>query len=310
MNRIPRWRAPRIIGATLLLAVLLGGCIEIRIESAFEDDLSALHALQTTIEREGLDQLAAMGGEETDPFEDTEEVEAEAREAGLDFERIDTDEHVGWRVSKQVDDSSDVGAALNEIFADSDPEADSVDTFSGSIVRDGDTYRLDLTVNSTDVFEDQEGEADDLGMDPSELFSFIYVVTMPGEVTETNGTRVGDNQVQWDLPITGTTTLTAVSEAAGAGGGSSMIVIIAVIAALVLAGLAAFFLMQRRRQPAPLGAAPAPGVAPADPYSGMPASEPVVTGTGEILPPVEPEPRVDPDPATDPNDDTRQLPRP
>lgn len=304
MNRMSRWHVPRIVAATLLLAVLLGGCIEVRIESVFEDDLSARHALQTTIERAGLDQLAAMGGEEFDPFEDSEEIRSEAEAAGLDYEQIDTEEHVGWRVSKRFDDSSDVGTTLNEMFAESDPEAEAVNTFSGTIEKDGNTYRLNLTVNSDDVFEDQESEADDLGMDPADLFSFVYIVTMPGEVTETNGTRVGDNQVRWDLPITGSTTLTAVSEEAGSGGGAGTIILIAIIAAVVLAGLAAaLFLMQRRRQPAALGASPAPatGMAP------MAASEPVVTGTGETLPPVEP---VEPQPETDPNADTRQLPRP
>jgi hypothetical protein len=301
----PRTRL-RAVVASLMLAALLGGCIEVRIESVFEDDLSARHALQTTIERAGLDQLAAMGGEDFDPFEDSAEIESEAEAAGLDYEQIDTDEHVGWRVSKRFDDSSDVGATLNEMFADSDPEAESVNTFSGTIEKDGDTYRLNLTVNSDDVFEDQESEADDLGMDPADLFSFVYIVTMPGEVTETNGTRVGDNQVRWDLPITGATTLTAVSQASGSGGGSGTIILIAIIAAVVLAGLAAlYFLTQRRQQPAALGASPAPatGMPPMTADSGMSTSEPVVTGTGETIPPVEPQPEVGPD------DDTTQLPR-
>jgi hypothetical protein len=194
---------------------------------------------------------------------------------------------------------------LNEMFEGSDPEAESVDTFSGSIVKDGDTYRLNLTVNSSDVFEDQESEADELGMDPSDLFSFVYLVTMPGEVTETNGTKVGDNQVRWDLPITGSSTLTAVSEGSGSG-------------RLRIDHPHRHHRRARARRPGGALHAPAPpparaprrrasarhGMPPMAPDAGMPASEPVVTGTGETLPPVEPEPTPGPD------DDTRQLPRP
>jgi hypothetical protein len=307
MKRVSRRHALRVSAAMLLLAVLLGGCIEVRIESTFEDDLSALHALQTTIERAGLDQLAAMGGEDTDPFEDSAETRAQAEAAGLTYEEIDTDEHVGWRVSKRYEDSSDLGAVLNEMSADADPEVESADTFSGSIVRDGNTYRLNLTVNSSDIFEDQESEADDLGMDPSALFSFVYIMTMPGTVTETNGTRVGDNQIRWELPITGTTTLTAVSEVSSpaVAGGTSSVIIIAVVAALVLAaGAAVYFLSQRRRQSATLGAAPAPGIAPMAGGAGLATAGPIVTGTGEKMPP------ADPDPEPGPDDDTTRLPRP
>ncbi|HUG13377.1 MAG TPA: hypothetical protein VMM78_00050 [Thermomicrobiales bacterium] len=317
MNRMKLRRVSRAIVATLLLATVLGGCIEVRIESVFDGDLGALHTLQTTIEREGLDQLEAMGGEDADPFEDSDETRAEAEAAGFTYEEIDNDEFVGWRVSKDYDDSSDLGSTLNEMFADSDPETETVNTFDGSIVKDGDLYRLELTVNSDDVFEDQESEADDLGMDPSEMFAFVYLVTMPGEVTETNGERVGDNQVRWDLPITGTTTLTAVSTDGGSGGGGMSIIMIAVIVAIVLAiAVAAYFLIQSRLQPAPLGAAPAttsmtPMAAGAG--EGIGPGNPFAPSTAETTPPVEPQAETDGDgtsePKAGPDDDTSQLPR-
>lgn len=307
MSRVSRRSALRAVVVSALLAVLLSGCIEVRIESVFEDDLSAVHALQTTIERQGLDQLAAMGGEEVDPFEDSEQTREEAEAAGFTYEEIDTEEFVGWRVSKNFDDSSDLGGTLNRMFEESDPEAEAVNTFNGTLEKDGSTFRLNLTINSDDVFEDQE-DTDDLGMDPADLFSFVYIATMPGKVTETNGEIIGDNQVRWDLPITGTATLTAVSEEEGAGGGASTIIIIAALVALVLAALAAgYFVMQRRRQPATLGATPAAatGIPPMTAGAGMASSAPVVTGTGETLPPVD----VQPEPQIGPDDDTRPLPR-
>jgi hypothetical protein len=307
----------RLLSCGLLLAVLLSGCIEVKIESEFDSDLSARHVFETTIEKEALEQLQSMGGEDTDTFSDTEEIEREANEQGLDFERIENDERIGWRVSKRVEDSSDVGAALNEVFQGADPEAEpSSGGFSGTFTRDGDTFRLDLTVTSDEVFEGQEEDAEDLGMDMSQIITFVYIATMPGEVTETNGTKIGDNKVQWDIPLTGTTTLTAVSQETGGGAASSNLLLFGLIALLLIGGaVAAFLFMQRRRRPA-LGAAPA-STAPlvTDPETGTATT--VTTGPeGPTPAPYDTTPSTPADtygtgfdqPSAGPDDETRPLP--
>jgi hypothetical protein len=268
MFRTHAGRGLRLLGALTLLVAVLAGCIEVRVESEFDDDLGAQHSFQMTMERQSYNQLRAMGGStEDDPFGDTEEARQQAEAQGMDFEEIDTDQHIGWRVSKRVEDSRDVGATLNEIFTESDPEAEPVSGFSGTIERDGNTYRLNLVANSDQIFEGQEADAEDLGMDMSAILTFVYVVAMPGEVTETNGTRLDDRRVQWEIPLTGTTTMTAVSQASGGGvgGGTTTWVLIALVALLVIGGAVAAYLFTQRRRPAPLGAAPAAPVSGVDP---------------------------------------------
>jgi hypothetical protein len=299
-------RMPRLLVAMLLVATVLAGCIEVRVESEFDEDLSARHTFQMTMERQAYNQLQAMGGSgEDDPFGETEEARQAAEEQGLDFEEIDNDQHIGWRVSKRVEDSRDVGAALNEVFTESDPEAEQINGFSGTIERDGNTYRLNLVANSDQIFEGQEEETEDLGMDMGAILTFIYVVAMPGEITETNGTRLDDNRVQWEIPLTGTTTMTAVSETTGGGVGGSTTtwIIVALVALLVLGGALAAYLFTQRRRPQPaLGAAPAASTTTEPTYAAAAGtSEPVIT-----TPPASDisAPSAD----IGPDDETRQLP--
>lgn len=259
----------------LLAATLLAGCVDVQFESEFNEDGSALHAFQATIEREGLEQLESVGGEMTTTF-DPEDGREQAEAAGFDFAPIDTDDEVGSRVSKTYDDGQNVGAALDDMLVATADEgtASPVGAVTGTFVNDGDEYRLNLTVDSDILFansgvaEDSEN-VEDLGF--GDLDSFIditYTATMPGEISETNGRDLGDGKVEWELPLTGITEISAVSKEEGSGG-AGLIAIVGLVGLLAVGALVGGYLFTRRRTPAP--ATTGPGVAT---YNTPPNSQP------------------------------------
>jgi hypothetical protein len=224
-------------------------------DSEFNEDGSARHAFEATIDRDGLDQLNSFGGEATDTF-DPEDGREQAEAAGFDYTAIDTDDEVGSRIAKTFDDGEQVGAAFDEMFgAGADEGAEvPVGAVTGTFVKDGDEYRLNLTIDSDLLFsssgvtEDSE-EAEDLGFgDLSSFIDITYTATMPGEISETTGTDLGDGKVKWDLPLTGKSEISAVSKAGSSGSGAT-IAIVGLVALLLVGGLVAGYLFTRRRTP-------------------------------------------------------------
>lgn len=265
-------RSSASILGVLLVALLLGGCVEVQMESEFNDDGSARHVLVTTIDRDGLDQLESVGGEGTTTF-DPEQGREQAEAAGFEFTPIDNDEKVGSRIAKTFENGEQVGAAFDEMFNAFATEGSTpaIGAVTGTYVKDGDEYRLDLTINSDILFEDSGAtdEAADSGFgDLSSFIDMTYVATMPGDIKETNGEDLGDGKIQWELPLTGTTEITAVSET-GSGGSAGMIAVIGLVALLLVGGLVGGYLFTRRRTPAPASTP----VAQPSPYEPIPASE-------------------------------------
>lgn len=274
-----RWR--NCSGFVLILAagLLLTGCFDVDVESTFEEDGSARHVYTATFEREALNEFGDLA-DEIDPETDFEESEETARELGYETERIDTDEHIGIRLSKTIEDNADLGQILNEIFtaAGEDP----VTAFSGSYTRDGNVHRINIIVDGDDLFS--EGMEEDESFSPAMLSSFItltYTARLPGElrIEETNGRILPDGRVQWDIPLSGTETFVAVSETEG---GSNLLLILGVLALLFLfiggAVLLALFLFLRSRR------APATTPAPAEPAYQTGPDAPTAP-----LPPIQPE---------------------
>jgi hypothetical protein len=239
----------------LLVAVLLAGCVDAKLESEFNEDGSALHAFQVTIERDGLEQLESMGGEMTTTF-DPEDGREQAEAAGFDYTPIDTDEEVGSRVSKTYDDGQNVGAAFDDMLvATADEGTESpVGAVTGTFVKDGEEYRLNLTIDSDILFANSgatEGseEVEDLGFGDLESFIDItYTARMPGEISETNGLDLGDGKVEWELPLTGITEISAVSKDEGSGG-AALIAIAGLVGLLAVGALVGGYLFTRRRTP-------------------------------------------------------------
>jgi hypothetical protein len=322
---------PRLATALLLAAALaIGGCVQGELQSEYRNDGSARHSLETTIDRDAVEQLQALAGDEAgqlDILTASEEAEERAEAAGLDFEPVSTDDRVGSRVSKEFEDGEDIGAAFDEIFTASTDEGADVPlgAVTGTFVQDGDDYRLTMTIDSGLLFTGF-GEGDEIqGFSPEDLVEFSYTATMPGDIQETNGEEVDDDTARWEIPVSGVTEISAVSSGSSGSDSASLLIIVGLILLLLIGAAVAVFLFTRRRPPAP-----APAVAtPAGPVA------PVATTEAPTLPgdrPVSDAPYVPPPPpaatpaseaagrditatpddaagAPDPHDeDTRQLP--
>lgn len=262
------WKnVPRFV---LLLAagLLLTSCFDVALESEFNEDGSARHVYQATIDKEAMAEFGEMA-EEMDPDEDFDAAEEEARELGYDVERIDTDQHLGIRLSKTVEDNGDLGQVLNEIFSAGSEEQ--VAAFSGSFSQDDNTHTVNITLNSTELLGD---EVEEEGVSPAMLSGFItmtYTVSMPGELDEeeTNGDVLADGRVQWDLPLSGTHNFIAVSETEGDGAGVLLWIALGALLLVFVGGaalLALFLIMRNRKTTARSGTYPADPDAPTAPF--------------------------------------------
>lgn len=259
-----RWKKIPALMLLLAAGLLFSSCFTVALESEFEEDGSALHVYQATVDREAMDDFGDFGDEFT-PEDDFDETEAEARQLGYDVERIDTDSEIGIRLSRTIEDNANLGQVLNDIFTAGGDEQ--VTAFSGSYTQDGNTHRLDLTVSGDGLFGE---ELDEEGISPAMLsgfFDMTYTVRMPGELNEdeTNGRVLADGRVQWDIPLTGTQSFIAVSETEGDGASVLMWVILGLLLLAFIGGavlLALFLLLRGRRAPAAAPATePAPPVA-------------------------------------------------
>lgn len=256
MNAGPLSRLSKSAVSIVLAMLVLAACVEVQMESEYNEDGSARHAFETTIDREGFDQLAALGGEGEGEFSfSPEDGREQAEAAGFDYTPIETDDKVGSRIAKTFEDGEQVGMAFDEMFAANTDEGTDVPlgAVTGTFVQDGNEYRLNLTINSDILFVDSgaaEGVEDTGFGDLSDFVDITYIATMPGEISETNGTDLGNGKVEWELPLSGTTEISAVSTTGGNGGSGGLIAILGLVALLLIGGLVAGYLFTRRRTPA------------------------------------------------------------
>ncbi len=255
-----RWKTLPGLILCLAAGLILTSCYTVDIESAFEEDGSALHTYTATIDRASLEELGELASEfDMDDFETSA---AEAREQGFDAEAIDTDEHVGVRLSTTVEDNTNLGQVLNDIFTAGGEGEEAVTAFSGTYTIDGRVHTLNLTVDGNMLFGEEIPE--DEGISPEMLNAFItmtYSVRLPGEVrvAETDGRILPDGRVQWDLPLSGSATFNAVSETESE---RSWLLLLGIVGLLTLfiagaVGLFLFLFLRGRRSQEPAPAAPA-----------------------------------------------------
>lgn len=257
MRRSRAHRAP--LGLAILLVFTLfvaAGCASVEMESEFRDDGGARHVVEATIEKSALEQLVSFGGGDLSRiFTAREEARRRAEAAGLEYESVDTAQLIGARVSKTVEDASDIGATFDQLFAQAvsgdsgtgDPST-SFNAVSGTFEQDGDRATLNMTIDSDRILGGLAGS----GQAPlDQIASFVditYSATLPGEIIETNGGQVDENTVLWNIPLTGQTEISAVAE--GASGESSWLPVVGLLVLLVFLIAAAvyfFVIMQRRR---------------------------------------------------------------
>ena len=187
-------------------------------------------------------------------------VERQAHDNGYATERIGTTSDLGLRVTSTTENGADPSAALNSLFNSLNDNLDAgpFAPFTGSIERQsgavgGNAWALNLTVDADLLYR---GLMAAVGVNSGGLtfddlrqnLTLSYVVTLPGQVKDTNGERIGDATVRWDLPSSGTATLSAESKVAKKGSTAWFIVaaIGSFIAVALLAGLVGFVLLRRR----------------------------------------------------------------
>jgi hypothetical protein len=258
-----RGHHPRPRRATSLVALscgvllaLLSGCARMEIGSQFREDGSATHSIMVDFDRAALDDAALARVQQQLPV-----VERQARDNGYTTERIDTASDLGLRVTSTTDDATDPSAALNSLFnsLNDNLEAGPFAPFTGAYERQsgavgGNAWALDLTVDADLLYR---GLMDALGVNAGALtiddlrqnLTLSYVATLPGEVKDTNGERVDDATVRWDLPPSGTATLSAESKLAKKGSTAWFILaaIGSFIGVVLVAALVGVILLRRRR---------------------------------------------------------------
>jgi len=219
-----RQQGPRLIAiARLVLLVVasifvLSGCAEVRFGSTFNQDGTAAHTLEVTVPR------ASLTEQDTARIErQIADAELNARSGGLTTARIDNPEAIGIRVINTTNDATDAGLALNSIFntlvvnETRGPVAPFQGTFgqvSGAV--GGNSFKLELTVDGDLLYAAAANFAPGHPQFSTpegvrELVRIEYRVTMPGEITDTNGGKRGEGSALWAIPLEGPTQLEATS---------------------------------------------------------------------------------------------------
>lgn len=174
-----------LIGMIAVL-VLTAGCMDVTMEVTVDEegalDLEAEMILDSF--------LASMMEEEAEG----EGIDAIAEDFAQDLEDD------GWNVVDYDAEELDDGDVRIWVLAE-DTDADDIETISVSVEDDQVTYL------ETDGFEDGFGDdfGDDEFIDDDELdeffdsIQFVYILNMPGEITDTNGEQIDDSTVQWSM---------------------------------------------------------------------------------------------------------------
>jgi hypothetical protein len=238
----------RSVGFLALFAgsLLLPGCIQIGLDSDFSNPDQIRQTLQYTIDRSSVGQVRQSGGALGATLTDREQTQLNAQRQGLQFEPIDTTDSLGARISVTMTaQQNELGAQLNQFLNAALPNANIPAGFNGTFQRDGTTYRLNLTINADQFFAPPAGPAPV----PAEQVIDAFTVTarMPGELRETNGAPQPDGRIQWSVPVTGTTTITAASHVAGSAASTTLLRAGYGVGALLSALLVAGYVVMRRR---------------------------------------------------------------
>lgn len=206
----------RIVVSTIAGVVLFAGCASVRFGSAFTEDGTATHTLEVTVPR------ASMTEQDLNRVErQIADAEMNARSGGLTTARIDNPDTIGIRVINTTHDATDAGLALNSIFNTLviDESTGPVAPFQGTFERvseavGGNQFKLNMMVDGDLLYAAAAKIAPGHPQFSTpggvrEVVQIEYLVTMPGEITETNGGRRGEGSVIWTIPLEGPTELEA-----------------------------------------------------------------------------------------------------
>ncbi len=198
----------RIAVAIVAGIVLFTGCTTVQFGSTFRVDGTATHTLEVTLPRASLNELDLARVERQ-----IADAEINARAAGLTTARIDNPETIGIRVINTTQDATDAGLALSSIFNTLviDETTGPVAPFQGRFERiseavGGNSFKLELMVDGDLLYAAAAKIAPghpqfSTSAGVREIVKIEYIVTMPGEITVTNGGRRGTGTVAWTIPL-------------------------------------------------------------------------------------------------------------
>ena len=245
---------------SIIAAGLMSACVDVEVSSDYLLDGSARHAIEIQIEH-----IPSDRSESDDLVAILSVLEERSTNAGLEFERTEQAGLTRVRISGTTSEGQEAGAALNSLInATGINIAPGVTApFRGTFQRQtgaigGSSYILDLSVDGELLFESVVFERLTVPVEERrEVVSLVYLATFPGDVTETNGEKIGDRTVRWMVPFEGVTDLGATARTGGAGS-AALFIIVGVAAAAVIVAVAAglgVYLARRKRLSAMLGGA-------------------------------------------------------
>jgi hypothetical protein len=260
----------KYLRVAVVLALLLAACrAEINLGFDINDEGGGTFAMEVGLDEE-MKNLASMGSEGADPFEEMLGEIGTGDLEGAEVTRYTEGDMEYARWSVGFDNIEGLPA---DVFAPDDPENPFREL---KIETTDDGVRFEMTIEMPDATEDA-GDAFDPSLLTEDIFAFNVRAKLPGSVDDHNADKVlSDGTLQWALPITGGT-VDAFAESSSGGGGIPILVIV-LVAVGVLAVLGVVIMARRgdSGQPAFEAAGPAqawetpeaPAPPPADPYAG------------------------------------------
>ncbi len=231
----------RMVLATALLALVAVSCkAEINLAVDLQADGSGTLVVETGFDEE-FREFAFQG---TDPEEEIFADNALADLEGAEFSTYEEGEFTFYAITTPFDSVETLEGELLGAAGDEAP----VDTIDVTVTDD--EVRVSAqTAEAADALvsgEDLEGFDLDILAD---TIAVHFRITMPGEVTSHNATRVlDDGTLEWDIPLTGAgLDIQAVSDPnAGGGGGGVPAWLVGAAAVLLVAG-GGVYAMRRRK---------------------------------------------------------------
>lgn len=232
-----------------LALVTLTGCFKMDYDLNVEDDTVS----GTMIVATDKDFTESEGVEvEGDSFNFDEKKLAEAG-AKVEVEPYDDGRFVGEKATFSDVPIDKISLAFEDTAPTGDVES-SAGTEEFSITRDGDEYTFTARADVAESMSDGETTDADSAMFQKMFESMLDTaeanisITLPGEVTDTNGTLDG-NTVTWEVDVLEPIDFYAVSDASGAAdGGVNLVGVLGAVILVALIGAVGFFGFRRWRE--------------------------------------------------------------
>jgi hypothetical protein len=214
LPRIGRFSRFLVIAA---LSLVVSGCSTVAFSSVFHEDETATHSVTVMFQLGGLVDNDARRLDRQ-----IEAAIARAEASGYTADRINTMTQTGLRISTTTREVLDTGAVLNGMYnalvressgpiapfvGGFDRESTAVGgaQFSFEMASDGDV--LFRSVQDVSPGHRQLATRDGV----AEVVHMSYSARMPGQIRHTDGEQVGRSTARWQIPLEGTTTMTATS---------------------------------------------------------------------------------------------------